>query len=186
MPLTKQLVLFGGSFNPPHIGHAMICVWLKQALNARGIIMVPTFQHAFNKKSIHFDHRFKMCKLLAKTLNGVSVSNIERHLSTPNRTYDTIKQYTCSNLALVIGSDLVMEVHRWYKWGEIQKMVKVIVVGRVGSKDYNIPPNWYHYPITLSSTSSSDIRKMISDNKDIVGLVPSKVEKYIRKNDLYL
>ncbi|KKM15042.1 hypothetical protein LCGC14_1700030 [marine sediment metagenome] len=185
MPLTGQIVLYGGSFNPFHFGHQISCLWLTQALNAQEVIIVPTFDHPGKSNLIDFDRRLKMCELSVKPLKRVSVSDIERSLPVPSRTINLIDHYKCSNLVLAIGSDLIKEVEGWKQWDRIKSMAKIVVIGRNDFNNNEIPYECYHYPVELSTISSSEIRKLASKWEDITGLVPSRVRKYIEKNRLY-
>ena len=186
MPLSKHTILFGGSFSPPHIGHQVACLWMTEALGAK-VILVPTFNHP-NKNLIDIDYRIEMCKIMASPFgNKVSVSDIEKRLPVPSRTYNLIQEYKERNIVLAIGSDLVNQVENWYRWNDIQKMVKILVVGRNNNdNDYSkIECECFHYPIELSAISSSEIRSMINNRKDITGLVPSRIKKYIYEQGLY-
>lgn len=190
MPLTRHTVIYGGSFNPPHIGHQIACMWLTEALNAEEVILVPTYQHAFGKELLDFNHRFAMCKEIATLWSGrrVWVSNCEEHLPHPNYTINTVKHFseTRTNLAVAIGSDLVHELDKWTGWDEVMKLAKTVVIGRTGGGHADLDfAGLYQYPVELSAISSSQIRGQIRRGKDITGLVPHQVKRYIEKHGLY-
>jgi len=186
MPLTGQCVLYGGSFNPPHVGHQIACLWLTQTLNAQDVVIIPTFDHPDKTNLADFDHRIKMCELLAKPLKRVGVSDIERSLPVPSRTINVIDAYPGVNIALAIGSDLLEEVEGWEQWSRIKSIVKIVVIGRSNFDSNKIPCECYHYPIELSAVSSSDIRERLAKEQDTTGLVPKRVKKYIKKHRLYV
>ena len=189
MLLDKHIVVFGGSFNPPHIGHSVVLLWLQQALKATDIIVIPTYQHAFDKDLASFEHRMTMCGLMANMFSGVKVSGIERTLPHPNRTINLIREvakaYTCP-IALVVGTDILFELPTWYQWENIVKEAKIVVAGRQGYKQENkVPFEYYDYPIDISAVSSTTIRERIKNGQTTVGLLPAAVEDYIKEHGLY-
>ena len=186
MPLTGQFVLYGGSFNPPHVGHQIACLWLTQALNAQDVIIIPTFDHPDKTNLVDFDHRVEMCRLLAKSLKRVSVSDIEHTLPVPSRTINVLDRYPGGNRVLAIGSDLLDEVESWEQWNRIKRTTKIVIIGRNNFNEDNVPFECYHYPVELSAISSSEIRKRIFNSEDITGLVPVRIKKYIKKHGLYV
>ena len=187
MPLTNHVVIYGGSFNPPHVGHQIACMWLLHSLNAYTVIVVPTYEHAFGKQLLDFKHRFEMCKEMCSSLPGTWVSDAECNLPHPNITVNTVKHFkqTFNKVAVAIGSDLVHGLDEWKGWDEVMDLAKVVVVGRTGAgyadHDYNI----YQYPVELSAISSSQIRGQVRRGKDITGLVPVGVKRYIQRYKLY-
>lgn len=186
MPLSGQVILYGGSFSPPHMGHQIACLWMTEALGA-SVTLIPTFKHP-DKELVDFNHRVEMCKLMAEPFgNKVVVSDIERRLPVPSRIYNVLQEYKASNIVLAIGSDLINQVENWYRWDDIQKMAKILVIGRNNNDNVysKVDYNYFHYPIELSTISSSKVRQMILDGKDIAGLVPRKIKKYIDKCGLY-
>lgn len=191
MPLTNHIAIYGGSFNPPHIGHEIACMWLTEALSAKEVIIAPTYKHYFGKNLIHFAHRLEMCKRMAITKAfDIKVSEAEAHLPQPNTTLNLLKFYRIwypdSPFAVVVGSDLLPDLHKWHQWNEVADMAKIIVVGRSGNHTLALPPFEVHqYPIELSAVSSSEIRKRLSKDQDITGLVSRPIKQYILENDLY-
>ena len=103
MPLTNHIAIFGGSFDPPHFGHQLSCLWLISALNAKAVVVAPTFEHCFGKKLTDFNHRREMCERMCELLSPMNagddydrrevwVSNIEARLPKPNLTYNLINR----------------------------------------------------------------------------------------------
>ncbi|MHA2280127.1 MAG: nicotinate-nicotinamide nucleotide adenylyltransferase [Promethearchaeota archaeon] len=202
MPLSNHVAIFGGSFDPPHIGHEIATLWLISALNAPVVEIVPTFEHCFGKKLTDFNHRYEMCRLMFSKYDGLSierskysydiyVNDIEKQLPKPNITYNLIKtlmadpDYKENKFAVIVGSDLVPELHKWERWNEVADMVKVVALGRSGFENAKTPLKVYQYPIELSAISSSEIRDKIARGESITGLVPHRVEEYIYANNLY-
>lgn len=188
MPLKDHTVIFGGSFNPPHFVHQVICLWALEVLQAERVIIVPAYKHIFNKQLAPFRHRLTMCQDMASNLsNKCIVSDIEKYLPSPSTTYDLLKYYSIPKvkLATIIGSELIEDLTKWYKWEEIPNLAKVVIANRTGFSKGTPPFNVEEYPIQIPSTSSSEVRKKIAAKQSIDGMVPFKIKDYIIKNKLY-
>ena len=124
-----QYAMYGGSFDPIHIGHLSM---VERAI-AMGyeVLIVPAYRHAFGKQSAPFDHRVHMCELAlqdADLANSARVSTLECSLGsgqdTPVYTYDVLCALrTClqSSPCLLVGPDITTEWERWYQHAEIDR-----------------------------------------------------------------
>jgi nicotinate-nucleotide adenylyltransferase len=184
VPVTT-VALFGGSFNPPHIAHQMVCLYVLETTPVDEVWMVPTYRHAFQKPLAPFDDRVAMCELAAAPFGGrVVVSDIEAQLDTDaNRTLETIHALLAQRpdlqLRLVIGSDILAETAKWYRWSEIEKLAPPIVVGRAGhGPDPSPGPS-------LPDISSTEVRARIARGHSAVPLVSRDVMDYIAHRGLY-
>jgi len=182
--LTHHTVIFGGSFDPPHVGHQAIVMWLLQALDAKEVIICPTYAHCFGKKLVAFEERVKMCELAFAT-SKVTVSTVEKGLPEPNLTFNLLKWYKAATndapLAFVIGADNLVDVGKWDKWNECTDIAKVIAIGRPGFKlkeEYSFDHEVY--PVGISTVSSSEVKDRITKGLSIDGFVPNSVKNYIQ------
>lgn len=178
--------MYGGSFNPPHIGHQMLALYLKEGLGAQQVWWVPSFQHPFGKPLTSYEHRVAMCELLAEPLGpSVQVSRAERELGGSGRTYDLlcylIERYPQRRFALAVGSDILQETDKWHRWADITSMVQVVVVGRQG---YPMPEEQTP-PVYLPEISSTEIRRRLRQGLSVEGWVPISAMEYIRQHNLY-
>ena len=182
-----KVALFGGSFNPPHIAHLFVCCSVLTQSNIDELWFMPCFEHAFNKSLISFKHRYKMCEIAAEVFdNRVKISKVEQELNKNGRTFYTLNhlqnKYPDYDFSLVIGSDILNETDKWYKFKEIKKNWKLIIIGRSDSlQHFDISEN----NLILPNISSSLIRKRIKKQLDVTTLVPKNVLKYIKQNKLY-
>ncbi len=183
--MPDTIFVFGGSFNPPHIGHQAVCLWLLSAYAPKQVWVVPTYRHAFAKRLISFDHRFRMAELAMEVFREqVKVIDVERQLAqaggNPEHTLEVLtalqRQHPTVSFRLVIGADILTETDRWYRWGEICKIAPPIVIGRVGytGGDEFSPPD----------VSSAWIRKKLATGGR-VSLVSRAVMQYIEQHGLY-
>lgn len=189
MPLTDRTVLFGGSFDPPHVGHSAICQWLVDALNAKRVIVAPTFEHCFGKKLVDFEHRVLMSMMMTQSINKCEVSIAEEFAPRPNYTINLIKNFIDGHpntpLAIIVGGDLLSQIDKWKHWDEVAKLVKIIGIGRPGYNTESILSGIKVYPIGISTVSSSEVRKRILNKESLDGFVSHRIKEYILSNELY-
>jgi nicotinate-nucleotide adenylyltransferase len=180
----SSIALLGGSFNPPHLGHQMICLWALSTGRAPEVWLVPTFAHAFNKELVPFEHRSAMCQHLVQLFapGKVMVCSIEAELSAPSLTYNTLqslcRRYPQHQFHLMVGADILQEKDAWYRFDEIERLAPLLVIGRAG---YPSPDE----TVILPAISSSQIRARLARGQDVSGLLPASVLAYIQAHHLY-
>ena len=168
-----RVAVFGGSFNPPHVGHAMVIQWLISTNLADEVWLLPTVSHALGKILPPFAKRVVWCRALAQELGQrVKVSEIETTLSRPSFTINTLRalkaEYTSVTFRLVVGSDILQETDAWHQWDAIVAEFSPVIVGRVG---YPMQGAQIYFP----EVSSSSIRQRIAAGLDVNELVPHAV-----------
>jgi nicotinate-nucleotide adenylyltransferase len=183
MSLSGYTVVYGGSFDPPHLSHQMTCLYLLEGLDADAVWMIPSFSHPFGKNLTDFDVRRAMCELMARPFAGrVAVLDTERHLGGAGRTYDTLVHLRATHpelkLALAIGADIVADTPRWHRWHDIVGLARVVVVGRSG---YPHPDT----PVVLPALASRSLRELARTGASLEGRVPASVARYIAAHGLY-
>jgi nicotinate-nucleotide adenylyltransferase len=183
--------LLGGSFNPPHVGHALLALYVLETTELDELWLAPTWRHAFGKDLAPFDDRVAMCQLLAAALGPrVVISRVEEEVARA-RGGESRTLYTLEHLAaarpelrwrLIIGSDILGEAAAWLAWDEVCRRAPPIVVGR---GDHPAPPGATVTPLTIPAVSSTDVRQRIALGHDAAGLVPRAVLGYIAARGLY-
>ena len=177
------IAIFGGSFNPPHVAHQMVCLFVLEAYPVDQLWVVPTFHHPFAKTLVDFEHRYAMCERAVAPFAGrVKVSRIEAELGQPaSRTLHTLQalhaRHPEASFRLVVGADILVERDKWYRWDEVERLAPPIVVGRRG------------YPSTagfeLPDISSTEVRARLAAGELAAPLVPTRVLQYITEQGLY-
>jgi nicotinate-nucleotide adenylyltransferase len=197
-----KIGIFGGSFNPPHIGHVLAVQFVKSVSDFEGIFVIPCGNHAFGKNLLSFEHRFEMCKLAFLNIrqditvldgfgisqNNIVISDLENtnDISYSIDTAKLIKQKIENlkegevQLNWIIGSDCAKKVDKWKDIKELKKIVNFYEIPRSDSKLI------FDSKSILPCISSTEVRKKISENKDVSTLVPRLVSKYIKENKLYM
>jgi nicotinate-nucleotide adenylyltransferase len=182
MTAQRTIGLFGGSFNPPHVAHQMVMLYVLETCDLDALWMIPTYRHPFAKELVAFEHRCRMCELAAAALGArVEVSRIEGELARPvSRTLDTIEVLTArhpdTRFRLVIGADILHESHKWYRWDRIVELAPPIVVGRAGLDGAGVD---------MPAVSSTEIRARLGRGDSAEALVPRGVLRYIAEQGLY-
>jgi len=190
---SYKLGVFGGAFNPPHVGHLIVAESAREKLQLDKIIFVPTGNppHKSNTELLNGKLRLQMVELAIAGNKFFDVSEVEFLRNDFSYTVDTLKifqqMFPDAELHLLIGADNFLELNTWKSIKEIISLAKVIVMNRGGielkTNEYSSIVKFVNVPNI--EISSSDIRKKIQLGKSIRYLVPKKVEEFIVKNKLY-
>ncbi|MDC0720164.1 DUF2520 domain-containing protein [Nannocystis bainbridge] len=141
------LAVLGGSFDPPHLGHALIPTYLLARGLADRVLVAPCWSHPFAKSMMPFAERLALTRLaMAAQAETVEVSDVEARLAArrgegPSYSYDLLRtvaeEHPGYAVRLVVGSDIVVrgELQRWHRAAEIAAEFSPIVVPRVGFAD---------------------------------------------------
>ena len=190
-----KTVIFGGTFNPVHMGHiAMIKAALKK-LKPDKLIMMPAHipPHKRAQNLAPDSARLEMCRLAAKDIPGVSVSDYELN------TVNTLENYHTSHpdeqLCFLMGSDMLESFLGWYKADRILELASLACVSRSREDSLRIQNSAERIrsaggrvaviesdPVDVSSTEA---RASFLAYGCSGGRVPKPIEKYILKNKLY-
>ncbi len=187
-----HIALFGGSFNPPHIAHQLVCTYALSCGGFDQLWMVPTFKHAFEKPLAPYADRVAMCERAVEMFGGrVLVSRIEEELGGESYTLNTVeaieKKVPRARLSLVVGADLLHELPSWHRYDELQKLVSMFVIGRAGFEASPGAVPGAVQGIELARVSSTEIRAAIAAHKSssLTAVVPKLVLEYIDQKGLY-
>ena len=188
--LDGKTVVFGGSFNPPHRGHALLCRYLLDELDAAEVWVVPVNNHPLGKSAVGFSHRYEMCRLLAASLGPrVVVSDVERRLGGEGRTLDLLKHLLSVHperrFALGVGADVLHEADKWHRWDEICQLVPLVVLGREGVERVGVGGAVLAGVPDLVGISSTEIRGLVRKGEDIREFTVPSVADYIEEWGLY-
>lgn len=180
-----RIAVFGGSFNPPHVGHVLAAVYLLSVCAVDRVLVVPVYRHAFGKELAPFEARLQMCRLAMEWIAGVEISAIEREIGGESRTLHTIEallqRQPKRRLRLVIGADVLDDREQWHRFDRIAELAPPIVLGRVGFAHPEAPP------AVLPEVSSSELRELIAAGEmgKTEMLLAATVREYIEANRLY-
>lgn len=177
-----MIIFFGGSFNPPHIGHKIIANIAYDDFKPDRFIIsaTPKPPHKKNLDIVDTQKRKIFCE---KTFtDSFEISDIEEKLSEPSYTLKTLeylKKYD-DEILLLIGEDSLFNFKKWYKYEDILKISKLLVYPRLGfNTNNNIPHIKLKAPII--EISSTEIRERVKKHKTIKGMVIESLEEDIKK-----
>jgi nicotinate-nucleotide adenylyltransferase len=177
-----RVAFFGGSFNPPHVAHQLVALYVLETAAVDELWLVPCCKHPFDKALAPCAHRLRMCELAAAALGPrVKVSDIELRLGGESHTLVTIKALRAEHpeheFLLVVGADIEPELSLWYGADELLRTVPRIVIGRGGFAGGS--------ELAMPALSSTEVRARLGRGEPVAGLVPRAVERYIREQGLY-
>ncbi len=180
-----QCALFGGSFNPPHVGHVLAVTYLLSVEPVDEVRVIPVYRHVFGKALASFEDRLEMCRLAMGWIPGVVIDDIERELGGESKTLITVealrKRDPSRGYRLVIGADVLADLPKWHRFDRIAELAPPLVLGRAGYAHPDAPA------AVLPDVSSTQIRDTIAAGRidDVRQLVPARVRAYIAAHGIY-
>jgi len=189
--------IFGGTFDPPHIGHLLIAQTVFESENFERLIFVPANISPAKKNgdSSPAEERSKMLEMSLTNNPNFEISDLEIKREGISYTIDTIKEVADklkldkNNLFFLMGSDTLKGFHNWKNPEEIIKLCNIIVAIRPGFTPSDIPQwvldNVRFANIPRFEVSSTNIRRRWREGKTIRYMVPKEVWEYINEKELY-
>lgn len=190
--------IFGGTFNPPHIGHFEMLKALQDNAGIDKILVMPT--HIPPHKKCDFlasdSDRAAMCQALTEGFGKAELCLIETERNGKSYTYDTVaalkQKYPEKEFAFVCGADMLVSFDKWYRYKELMKMLPFIVFRRTDTDNTLLNGKIKYFSEMgmkiilmdeyISGVASSYIRKNTNHLSDCV---PETVYKYIKAKGLY-
>ncbi|MDR0739282.1 MAG: nicotinate (nicotinamide) nucleotide adenylyltransferase [Mycoplasmataceae bacterium] len=184
----KKIVIFGGTFDPIHLGHLSVYKAIKKHYSPNKFIIVPSKKPPLKpyQPFANAQDRINMIKLLFNSYKDVMISNfeIEQKNNQISYTINTLKhfkkKYPKAQIYLVLGTDRYQDFKLWKDWKVILKLVKLIVIKRYDTKIISDVPASF-VDINPVPISSSDLRKL-PQNKYLT----PKIANYIANHGLYI
>ncbi len=184
----KRIGLFGGTFDPPHIGHLEIGKTVLKSLELDAVWYIPTFEPPHKDAATATPHqRLEMLKILLEGQERLSISTIEYEREGLSYTIDTVQalldDHPDTSFYFIIGGDMIAYLPNWHRVEELKQLIQFVGVRREG---YSIDDEQGILKVNIPELpySSTDIRKAISANQPVEGLTDG-VYDYIRENKLY-
>jgi nicotinate-nucleotide adenylyltransferase len=188
-----KIALFGGSFNPSHIGHQLVMTQAFELAPIETIWLLPLYQHVFAKHSdlAPVKHRLAMAKMLENHQIHTETCEIDQKMSgqTIEPVRYLLKKYPQHQFSFLMGSDQLKSFNRWGSWQTLLKLIPFYIYPRAG---FPLRPLYSSMtPLThplqiITNISSTMVRKRLQAGLTIKHLVPQNVRQYLKKNKLYL
>lgn len=186
-----KTVIFGGSFDPIHVGHISLATEVVKSGLANEVWFMVSPQNPHKEQCNLSDEsvRLKMVDLAIADNEHFKASDFEFNLPRPSYTITTLsaleENYPDREFILLVGADNWKKFDRWYKHDEILARYRIIVYPRDNSVVPVVPDGVTWLSAKLHDVSSTRVRELVTNGCTISGLVPLAVEEYINKNNLY-
>jgi nicotinate-nucleotide adenylyltransferase len=194
--ILRKIGIFGGTFDPPHIGHLIMARRAVEQLGLDRVFFVPANIPPHKKIPVaSAEHRLNMLRIALLPHSDFTISTCEIERGGISYTIDTIKFFreniSADEYFLLVGEDSALKIHTWKNSSEILNLVKVAWFPRyIPNKDefHNFPDlkNFVKIEAEIIDVSSSRIRQLIKEGKSVKYLVPDGVLMYIERNGLYM
>ena len=157
--------LFGGTFNPVHLGHLRAALEVKEGFELSEIFLIPAAlpPHKMPGDVVDAGDRLKMLNLALEDKAGFNVSDIELRRSGPSYTIDSVRHFKStlpekSKIYLVMGLDAFLEIDTWKSYVELMALVPIIVINRPNRDRHLNGAGWELLDDYLTSSFSSDYK----------------------------
>ena len=199
--MSKRIGIFGGSFDPVHLGHKRLAEFMVDALSLDKLLIIPAACSPFKDgTSSSSEHRMNMCRLQFNE-DVFEVSDIELLRGGKSYTVDTVNAvkelYPDSKLFLIIGSDQLMQFHKWYCFDKIMEKAVICAVARAEKDDISAMEKYTDenlrqhgeckiFEFNPLQISSTEIRQLIKNGENTDAVLSCEVFEYAKREGLYL
>jgi nicotinate-nucleotide adenylyltransferase len=192
-----KIGVFGGTFNPVHHGHLICAAHVREEYALDTVLFVPAKRpvHKEIKSAGLAEERARMIELAVAGYDHFTLSRMELDREEESYTILTVRRILAdardAHVFLIVGGDSYAEFHTWREYGELLRLVTLIVMNRPGGAPPGERLAGMGARVEYASNpyigiSSSDIRRRIGEGRGIRYLVPDPVEHYIHEKGLYL
>lgn len=189
--MKTNIGLFGGAFDPIHLGHVAVVDSLLHHPELDEVWVVPTFHPSHrDKATIPFDERVRLCEAVFSDAPKVKIQALEKYLPPPSYTLKTLeflqKEHPDHEFILCMGEDSARSLHQWFGYEQIIEKHRIFVAQRSEShkSDYDSDVRFHievidHPMIDISSTES---RERIVMQKALDEFLPEPVLTYLKNH----
>jgi len=193
-PGGERLGLFGGTFDPPHIGHLATAVNVRHDLGLDRVLLVVNnvpWQKVGSRAISPAEDRLAMVEAAVGEVEGLEASRLEVDAGGMSYTADTLATLLAEDptreLFVVLGSDAAAGVLTWERADEVRELATIVVVDRPGSPPTEPLPGWRWVRLEVPSleVSSTELRARVADGRPLDYLVTHEVVECIEERGLY-
>ena len=198
MSKKKKIVIYGGSFNPPHVGHAIAIEAVLRNFPCDEIWIMPSSERLDKHIGTSGTHRINMLKIMLREhfphpATKLHISRLELNRPGLTTTFDTKteleKLYPKNRFYFLIGSDLLWDIrNKWVKGRELWRSAYFLAIRKPGAKiPPKMPPNikLVDKDIVWVNVSSTLVRDFIKKGYSGIPYIHPEVARYIKRNKLY-
>jgi nicotinate-nucleotide adenylyltransferase len=190
----RKIGLFGGTFDPPHVGHLAAARAAMEGFDleeVRFVVAGDPWQKTQLEPVTEARHRLQMTRLAVEGVADFRVDDLEIRRDGPSYTADTLEDLTDQepevDWYLVVGSDNAAGLDTWERWETVASLATIVVVARPGSQEVISSSDRELRFVTspLVDLSSSQLRAQMSAGRSVRWLVPDSVIEYAGEVGLY-
>lgn len=189
----SRVGIYGGTFDPIHLGHLITAQSVREIRELDKIVFVPAYlsPHKLDIKASSPKHRMNMLKLAIEGVDFFDVCDFEIKHKQISYTIDTLNELKkhYDELELIIGYDNIFKFYTWKDPDEILKLAKLVVLKRKSSYAPPYEDKYYNQAEFVQTRgieiSATDIRERVKHSQPINYLVTKKVKDYIFEHNLY-
>ena len=190
---NPRIGLFGGTFDPPHVGHLVTAVNVRHALNLDIVILMVAndpWQKSGARDVTTAEDRFAMVEAAVSAVDGVIAGRDEIDRGGPSYTADTLmalaEKHPGAELFTIVGDDAAAGLTSWTRVEQVAQYSQLVVVDRPGVA-VELPKqfNWLRVESPRLEVSSTDLRSRFSDGRPLDYLVTEPVLRVIEERGLY-
>ena len=190
---SARIGLFGGTFDPPHVGHLAAAVNARHDLGLDVVLLVVAnvpWQKVGERVISPAEVRLELVRLAVGDVEGVEVCDLEIRRGGPSYTADTVRELfeedPTRELFVIVGGDAAAGLPTWERVDEVRQRAVIAVVDRPGGA-WGPPPGWdvERVEVPRLEISSTDLRDRVMDGRPLDYLVPAPVVSGIERLGLY-
>jgi len=182
--MSQKIGVFGGTFDPPHVGHLSAARAAAHELALDRVLFVVAhqpWQKVGSRRITPSSVRLAMVTAALEDVDEAEVSTIEIDRGGDSYTIDTLTtlldETPDAELFLIVGTDVAGSLDTWHRSTEVQQLCTLAIVGRPGSEDVEVPDGWKTEWVDapMVHLSSTDLRRRLHDGRPVRFLVPDAV-----------
>ncbi|MEO1060610.1 MAG: nicotinate-nucleotide adenylyltransferase [Actinomycetota bacterium] len=190
---SRRVGIFGGTFDPPHVGHLVIAVNVLHELALDEVLLVVAnvpWQKTEHRAITAAQHRLDMVAAAVDEVEGLRASDLEIRRGGASYTIDTVDEIQAdgeTTAYVVLGSDAAPGITSWERAAELRERSRIVVVDRPGAAGSRPPEgwDWINVEAPRLDVSSTDLRDRVRDGRPLDYLIPAAVLEVIRERGLY-
>ena len=190
----RRVGVFGGTFDPPHVGHLVVAVNVRHALALDVLLLVVArepWQKTAQRQVTAAEDRFALVEAAVGDVPGIEACRLELDRGGPSYTADTLEALHAAEpdaeLFMILGSDAAAGLPTWERVDDVRPLATVVEVDRPGAVTAPPPSGWRWVQVEAPrlEVSSTDLRARFADGRPLDYLITRPVIDYIRARGLY-
>lgn len=191
--VPKRIGLFGGTFDPPHVGHLVTAVNVRHALGLDVVVLMVAnvpWQKEGTRRLTPAEDRFALVAAAVADVDGLEAGRLEIERGGPSYTADTLAALrdgvADAELFTIVGDDAAAGLTTWERYDEVVELSHLVVVDRPGAP-VGLPPGftWLRVEVPRLEVSSTDLRARFCDGRPLDYLITQPVLDEIARRGLY-